>query len=178
MPSSLSEFDEAYDDPVRQPKAFTEDILSEPISHLEPREAVAFSADATVDEAVRAMNEQRIGCVLVTEGETLVGIFSERDVMRRIVGRGYNLARLCIRDYMTPNPDTLSPNDPIAFALNRMSVGGYRHIPLLDEAGRPTAVISIIDVVRFIVEHFPKSVLNLPPQPARRPSNAPPHGAG
>ena len=175
--ASMSEFDEAYDDPVRQPKAFTEDVLSEAISHLEPHSAVAFDVDSTVDDAVQAMNQKSIGCVLVTDRDALVGIFTERDVMRRIVGRGYNLARLRLGDYMTPNPDTLSPNDPIAFALNRMSVGGYRHVPLVDETGKPIAIISIIDVVRFIVEQFPKSVLNLPPQPRVRPSDIP-HGAG
>ena len=175
--ASTSEFDDAYDDPVRQPKVLTEDIFSEPISHLEPHSAVAFDANATVDDAVQAMNQKSIGCVLVTNRDSLIGIFTERDVMRRIVGRGFNLAQLRLGDYMTPNPDTLSLSDPIAFALNRMSVGGYRHVPLVDEAGRPIAVISIIDVVRFIVEHFPKSVLNLPPQPKLRPNDIP-HGAG
>ena len=175
--ASMSEFDEAYDDPVRQPKALTEDILSEPISHLDPHDAVSFDVDATVDDAVQAMNSKSIGCVLVTDRDGLAGIFTERDVMRRIVGRGFNLSRLRLGDYMTPNPDTLSLADPIAFALNRMSVGGYRHVPLVDETGRPIAIISIIDVVRFLVEHFPKSVLNLPPQPRQRISDIP-HGAG
>jgi signal-transduction protein with cAMP-binding, CBS, and nucleotidyltransferase domain len=175
--ASYSEFDEAYDDPVRQPKVLTEDILGEPISNLEPHIAVSFHVDATVDDAVLAMNQKSIGCVLVTDGDALIGIFTERDVMRRIVGRGYNLAKLRLGDYMTPNPETLSPNDPIAFALNRMSVGGYRHVPLVDDAGGPIRIISIIDVVRFLVEHFPKSVLNLPPQPRQRISDIP-HGAG
>ena len=175
--ASMSEFDEAYDDPVRQPKVLTEDILGEPISSLEPHSAVAFDVEATVDDAVQAMNQKSIGCVLVTDRDSLVGIFTERDVMRRIVGRGYNLSQLRLGDYMTPNPDTLSPHDPIAFALNRMSVGGYRHVPLVDESGQSIAIISIIDVVRFLVEHFPQSVLNLPPQPRQRISDIP-HGAG
>jgi len=175
--ASMSEFDEAYDDPVRQPKVLTEDILGEPISKLEPHSAVAFDVDSTVDDAVQAMNQKSIGCVLVTNRDGLAGIFTERDVMRRIVGRGYNLTQLRLGDYMTPNPDTLSLNDPIAFALNRMSVGGYRHVPLVDDEGQPIAIISIIDVVRFLVDHFPKSVLNLPPQPRQRTSDIP-HGAG
>jgi CBS domain-containing protein len=178
MPSSVSEFDEAYDDPIREPHALSEDVLKEPIRRLEPRAPVSLSPDATVADAVSAMNEHRIGCVLVVIGERLAGIFTERDIVRRICAGGEALDTLRLGDFMTSTPDTLEPDDPIAFALNRMSVGGYRHVPLVDPLDRPVGIVSVRDVVRFLVDHFPRRVHNLPPSPKPTPSEFPPHGAG
>jgi len=178
MPSTESEFDEAYDDPIREPRTLSEEVLKEPIRRLEPRPPVALPPDATVAEAVTAMNDSRTGCVLVVERERLAGIFTERDIVRRICAGGEALDTLRLGDFMTSTPDTLELDDPIAFALNRMSVGGYRHIPLVDQTGRPVGIVSVRDVVRFLVDHFPKRVYNLPPTPRGSPSDVPPHGAG
>ena len=68
---------------------------------------------------------------------------------------------------MTADPETLRPEDRIAWALKLMHVGGYRHVPLTDETGRPVGVISVKDIVDFIVDLFPAPVLNLPPDPRR-----------
>jgi CBS domain-containing protein len=68
---------------------------------------------------------------------------------------------------MTPDPETLELDDPIVWALNRMSVGGYRHVPLVDRDGRPVGILSVKDIVHYIVALFPNEVLTLPPDPAR-----------
>ena len=68
---------------------------------------------------------------------------------------------------MTQRPETLGPDDPVAFALRLMSVGGFRHIPLVDGEGRPVGILSVKDIVDFLVEHFPQAVLNIPPEPGR-----------
>jgi len=177
MPSSVSEFDESYDDPAREPITLSEEALDEPIRVLEPRTAVLVGAGDTVAEAVRLMNEHRIGCVVVVDREALIGIFTDRDVVRRVLPGGTPLERAVVGDFMTRDPGVLSPEDPIAFALNRMSFGGYRHVPLVDAAGHPVAVVSVRDIVRFLVAHFDRPVLNLPPTPAPPASNLPPHGA-
>jgi CBS domain-containing protein len=70
-----------------------------------------------------------------------------------------------VRDVMTPDPQTLGPEDGIAFALNRMIIGGFRHIPIVDDAGAPHAVLSLREVVAFIVSLLPQRFLNLPPEP-------------
>jgi CBS domain-containing protein len=72
---------------------------------------------------------------------------------------------------MTSDPETLRPDDRIAWALNLMHMGGYRHVPLTDEAGRPVGVVSVKDIVDFIVDLFPAAVLNLPPDPHRKPGS-------
>jgi CBS domain-containing protein len=173
-----SEFDEAYDDPIRAPKALTEETLNEPIRLLDPREAVLLGAGATVASAVSTMIEQSTGCVLVVDSGNLVGILTDRDVVRRVIPLGIPLENARVADHMTPTPDVLTMDDPIAFALNRMAIGSYRHVPLVDADGRPIGIVSVRDIVRFIVDHFSKQVLNLPPTSTPPTSDFPPHGAG
>jgi CBS domain-containing protein len=163
-----SEFDEAYeDDPsalARIEQQLGEAILNAPIRTLEPRPAVTLGEQATIGEGLRLMLERKIGAVLVTRAGKAVGIFTERDVLRRVVSAGLDESRL-LREVMTENPETLGLEDGIAFALNRMIIGGYRHVPIVDDTGAPQAVLSLREVVAFIVSLLPSRVLNLPPEP-------------
>ena len=157
---NISEFEEAYDDKELLRGA----ILTTPISELKLREPIIVDAAASVVAAVNAMNEHRTGCVLVQEGGKLAGIFTERDVLTRVIFRNNNNA-MRVDAVMTRNPETLQASATIAYALNMMSVGGYRHIPVVDRAGKPVGIVSIKDLVGFLVDMFPDSVLNLPPCP-------------
>jgi CBS domain-containing protein len=177
MPSTTSEFDEAYDDAGREPPSLSGEVLDRPIRLLEPREAVVVAPSASVAEAVALLNDRKAGCVLVMEGGKLVGILTDRDIVRRVLPAGLPLEQAKVGDHMTKDPEVLTLDDPIAFALNRMSAGDSRHVPLLDETGRPRAVVSVRDVVSFVVQHFAGSVQNLPPTPSRRSGEYPPHGA-
>ncbi len=144
--------------------------MREPLSEIPVREALVLSAEATVTEAMRAMQREHRGCVLVTDDGTkqskLMGIFTERDVLLRIVDRGKNPAALPLSEVMTPDPDVLSVKSTVAYALNKMSVGGFRHVPVVDEEHRPAFVVSMRDVVEFLVAAFRHEVLNLPIQDA------------
>jgi CBS domain-containing protein len=111
------------------------------------------------------MNREKFGALLVTRAGRLTGIFTERDVLNKIAGRGLDFSTIVVKTYMTPDPETLGLDDMIAYALNMMSVGGYRHVPLVDGDHRPVGMVSVRDVVEMIVENFPKDVLNLPPDP-------------
>ena len=68
---------------------------------------------------------------------------------------------------MTPDPEVLTPDAPIVYALNKMSVGGFRHVPLVDELQRPVGIVSVKDIIDYIVDFFPNDVLTVPPDPAR-----------
>jgi CBS domain-containing protein len=68
---------------------------------------------------------------------------------------------------MTRNPESLTPDDPIAFAMQLMSVGGFRHVPLVDSDGRPVGILSVKDIVDYLVEHIPGEILNIPPEPGK-----------
>jgi CBS domain-containing protein len=143
----------------------TQGLMTSPIRALHPRPAVCVPLDHSVAEAVGKMNGEGIGAVLIVDGDRLVGIFTERDVLRKIAGRGLDFTKIYVRDYMTPQPESLSLDHKLAYALNKMVVGGYRHVPLVDASGAPVAVISVRDIVEFIVERFPQEVINLPPDP-------------
>jgi CBS domain-containing protein len=143
---------------------------SEPVSSLVQGPAVTIGPDATIQQAVECLQERHIGCVLVAgEDGKLAGIFTERDLLNRVAGRRLDWGSVRVADYMTRDPESLRPGDHIVWALNLMHVGGYRHVPLVDEAGRPVGVISVKDIVSFLVELFPAAVLNLPPDPHRAP---------
>ena len=66
---------------------------------------------------------------------------------------------------MTRDPECLTPDDGIAYALNKMAVGGFRHIPLVDTQGSPQGIVAMRDIVEYLVDLFPQGVLNLPPSP-------------
>ena len=142
---------------------FDQDTLQQPIARLSPRTPLTVGLDATLADAVRIMRDARVGCVLVIDsGGYLVGIFTERDLLLRLDNP--DLAR-SIRPYMTPDPEALQESDPIAFALNLMSVGGFRHVPLVDDLGRAVGVVSVKDVVNYLADVFSQNVLTVPPNP-------------
>jgi CBS domain-containing protein len=164
------EGDEGYfdDEAVSPPKVFDAKLLEERLDKLPARAPLVFSTASSVREAMRAMQREQRGCVLVTEDGTpttrLIGIFTERDVLYRVVDRGRNPAVIPLGDVMTPDPQAVPDEASIAWILNQMAVGGYRHIPVVDDAHRPVFVISIRDVVQFLVDFFPEQILNLPPE--------------
>ena len=150
------------------PLELSRNLKVDSVSRLDPTEPRAIDADATAADAVAAMREWSTGCLLVTALGRVVGIFTERDLLTRVLAPGRPLdtpMRVC----MTANPVTVSPKDSVRTAVKRMQKGGYRHLPVVDEVGRPVGMLSARRVVHYLVEHFPALVFNLPPEPDRYP---------
>ena len=156
--------DEDLDEREKAARVFDQTVLREPIRRLDPRGPLSLPARATVRDAIRLMREHRVGCVLVVDGERLTGILTERDLLLKLEEASLTAS---IVDLMTPEPEVLSPDDPIAWALNKMSVGGFRHVPLVDHAGCPVGIISVKDVIDYLADVFADDVLTVPPNPAR-----------
>ena len=144
------------------PRVLDQRMIREPIRLLAPRRPVALPPSATVEDVVGTMREHRIGCVLVVDADRLLGIITERDILLKV---GAGQLGLPVREFMTADPEVLHPDDPIVYALNKMSVGGFRHVPLVDEARRPVGIVSVKDIVDYIVDFFPNDVLTVPPSP-------------
>ncbi len=163
-----SDFDEAYEDEPSPGEAeerrLGEAILNATIRDLDPRPAETLPEDASVKDAVRLMREEHIGAVLIAREGRPIGIFTERDVMRRVAFSGLS-PETPLSEVMTPDPETLEIDDGVGFALNRMILGGFRHIPVVDDAGRAAGVLSQREIVAFIVSLLPSRILNLPPHP-------------
>jgi CBS domain-containing protein len=114
------------------------------------------------------MRRHRVGCVLVCDGPRLAGIFTERDLLRRVGARPHPRTppRAACR---TPGPVVVYATEPIGAAVRRMEEGGYRHLPVVDPSGRPLGILSVKRIVHYLVEHFPGTIYNLPPDPSAVP---------
>lgn len=123
----------------------------------------------TVADVIAVMQRERVGCVIVRTGEKLAGLFTERDVLKRVLAAGAG-GDVRIESVMTRDPDTLRVTSTVAEVIQRMHAGGYRHMPVADDAGKVFGVVSVKRVVQYLVEHFPEAVYNLPPDPAVNPT--------
>ena len=139
-------------------------IMRSPLTHFRSRPPVIVSGDTTVADAILQLCEHRVGCLLVGTSSRIKGIFSERDVLLRIAHRYDEVAGEPISSHMTPDPVHLEMGNPIAYLLNRMSTGDFRHLPITRE-GEIVGVISLRDVLSFLADWFPDLVA---PVAARR----------
>ena len=127
-------------------------LMEDPVSILNPHTPITIRPTATIREALRIMTERDIGAILVVDANgKLEGIFSERDLLTKVAGIHESYADLPVLQFMTPNPETVTAKDSLAFALHKMDGGGYRHMPVLSD-GLPAGVISVRDMVRHITK--------------------------
>lgn len=136
----------------------------ESVSRLRSAAALCFAPEQTVAEAVAIMRQHRVGCVLVCQGGRIEGIFTERDLLRRVLAEGRSLAAP-LSEVMTRDPVTVQAGEPIGLVVGRMQEGGYRHLPVVDCVGRPVGILSVKRIVQYVVEHFPSTIYCLPPDP-------------
>ena len=132
------------------------DLLRDRIERLWPKSPSTVAPDTTVGEVLKRMVDQRIGCVMVVDNGKLVGIFSERDALMKLNTDAAKFLSRPISQFMTAGPVTLETSDKIAFALHKMNVGGYRHMPILFH-GKLAGVISIRDILRYLTERIAAS---------------------
>lgn len=139
-------------------------LFDDTIAGLAPAAPICLREAATVREAIQHMLTRRQAGVLVVDGDgRLVGIFTERDVLTRVVGKDLDPKRTPLAAVMTANPEALAVNHRIAYAVHCMSVAGYRTVPLVDQDRRPVGIVTVSDVLRWLAGLFPEAVLNLPP---------------
>ena len=132
------------------------------ISHLDLTGSIGVLGDVPVAE-------ERASAALIEDVEGhLIGIFTERDVLLKIVGDPSRL-RDSVRDHMTGDPQTVSPDDSARHALHLMNAGHYRNVPVLDADGKTAGNLSQHAVIRFLTDQFPREVYNLPPDPEKIP---------
>jgi CBS domain-containing protein len=137
-------------------------LLDDTIRTLGPDEPVCVPESVSVAEAVAAMMTMRHAAVLVVDARgRLLGIFTERDVLTRVVARGLGPSATAVGQVMTREPDALTMSDRVARAVNHMSVAGYRTIPLVDGERRPVGVVTASHVIKWMADLFPEAVLNL-----------------
>lgn len=127
-------------------------LVDDKVSTLRTRAHVTVPPDMPVREVLKKLMENSTGCTLVVEGGKLVGIFSERDALLKLNTRASELGAHPVSEYMTRNPQVLHANDKIAFAVQRMDLGGYRHVPIVDDNEAPVGIISVRDILDYLTE--------------------------
>lgn len=136
-------------------------LSTETVAQAHPREALCVEPHVSVRDVLQRLKSEHNGSVLICRGDELAGIFTERDALRLMASRA--LLDQPIEAVMTHAPMTLHPDDTVAMAITRMSSGGYRRLPIVDEQGRPQGLVRVAGIMRYLVEHFPKTVYNQPP---------------
>ncbi len=119
-------------------------------------------ASTPLSEIYRRFAEQHRCAIVVCDGDEVVGIFTERDIIYRTILEGHDPSTPVSR-VMTRNPKTVRRDACVSCAVRSMVSGNHRHMALLDEAGRPIGLVSVRDILQFIADHFPPVVINLPP---------------
>jgi CBS domain-containing protein len=134
-------------DTPQQVTTFRGQLLGLSLDELGAPEPHLIDVEASVDDAVALMQAESIDCLLVTDHGALVGIFTDRDAILKVAGKP--TAALTMADVMTSDPVILRSGDPVAVAIHKMAVGGFRHVPIV-KAGTPVGVVSARDVFRHL----------------------------
>jgi CBS domain-containing protein len=150
-------------------------LRADSISSLPLRPACMVAVGDSIETVVKEMGRQGVGYALVMDGPAptlnadvappkLVGIFTERDFVGRVVAPRLDVA-LPVERVMTRSPRVARVKSSVMDAIALMEQTGLRHLPVIDDTGRPTGVVSVKQIVHYLVQFFPGKVYNLPPTP-------------
>ncbi len=128
-------------------------MMEKPVSELLSKKSFLYVLPSdSVEKIVHILQKEKQSAVLIIQHERLMGIVSKRDLLRRTAGNETKLSSMKALDVMTANPEIVKAADPLSFAVNKMAMGGFRHLPVLSEEGDPIGIISIQDVLSFLAQ--------------------------
>jgi CBS domain-containing protein len=134
-----------------------EDTVSDLLRTKPRADVVAVTPDASVTFAVCLMNYHAVGAVLVMDGDRLEGIFTERDVLRRVIEPGLDPRSTLVREVHTPDPHTIAGNDRALRAVAVMIDGNFRHLPVTDD-GKVCGTLSMREVTEWLLRRRESAV--------------------
>lgn len=129
-----------------------------PISELNLSNLISVDLEMKLEDLVNLLQEKNIGAVTITENEKLVGIITERDMLLKVVGVLDNWREISVKEVMTEEPKCLTEDVSIATCIKLICFKEFRHIPIVDENQKPIKMLSIKDILKFIVDLFPNQV--------------------
>ena len=137
--------------------------IQDPISAMTLSKPILIDLGTNLRHVLDKMQENKINCILTLENEMLGGILTERDILLKVTGKGYDLDLTTIDEFITPNPESVTPDDPLAYALNKMYIGGFRNVPVVNDELYPIGIICVTDIIASIADYFHSDIINLPP---------------
>src|SRR2546430_17364127 len=135
------------------------------VSALATGDFMVVSPYTPLSQAIEAMKDDEGGCVIVSDDGRLAGIFTERDLLTKVLGENVDFESP-IKDWMQAAVETLSPEATIGDAVRLMNERSFRNIPLVKN-GDLKGSISVFDIIAYLAECYPKTTMNLPPLPAQ-----------
>lgn len=125
------------------------------VGDLRDHPPVVVPPERKIRDVIASLVHRRDGCAVVADASgKVVGVFSERDLLTRVAGRGEELLDRPVAEFMTKDPVTIGADAPLAYALHQMDLGGYRHLPVIDVRNRPVAMVSIKDILAYLEDEF------------------------
>lgn len=132
------------------------------VMRMDTDDFVCIAPSTPLAEAIDLMKKDEGGCAIVCDDAgRVLGIFTERDLLTKIVGEPVNLSAP-VSDWMSPVVATLTPEDTVGDVVRVMNEKSYRNIPLVND-GKLVGSISVFDVISYLAESYPKTTMNLPP---------------
>ncbi len=135
------------------------------VQDLPPRAHASVDVGDPMWKVVEAMKSKNRGAVLVEENGSLVGIFTERDLVSRLDHDDALWSHVLVKDVMTPHPTVVRPYESVAEAMRLLVQGRRRHLPIVDDKGKVLGLLSIRDILAYVASRFPEDMMNLPPTP-------------
>lgn len=142
-------------------------LNSETVKRAEPAAPPCVEPATTVREVLHLLRDLQTGCAVICQDDQLLGVFTERDALN-LMAQKFDWDTP-IEQVMIPNPETLSETATVGQAVSKMSSGGYRRIPIIDENNKPIGLLKVSGILHYLVQHFPNLVYNLPPTPHHAP---------
>ena len=145
-------------------------LQQEKVMHLDLNEYTVVDCEVTIRETVERMREAENHCAFVTREGKLAGIFTDRDILRRVVAanEGWDGA---IEHVMTADPLTVKNTDAADKALALMDEKHFRNVPVVNDSGEIVGNLTHYSIIKYLSDRFPESVYNLPPDPDQVPDN-------
>ena len=141
-----------------------QDLRAAKVAHMDLTAYVTVPSGARVGEVLNTMQGSRRNCALVTQGDRLIGIFTDRDVLRKVADAPETWEKQ-VDHLMTPSPQTVRSDDEVGRALDLMNAGHYRNMPVVDDIGRIVGNLTQFAIIKFLSDHFSQAIYNLPPDP-------------
>lgn len=130
------------------------DLLRDRVAALKPKQPLVVAPQTPVREVLHMLAEKSVGCALVLDKDKLVGIFTERDALMRVGTDVASLGDRPVSEFMTTAVESLRPTAKLAFAVQRMDLGGFRHLPVVEDGGKVIGIISVRDILNYLTERM------------------------
>ncbi len=143
------------------PKTYSDEmersLLEDTVADLKITPYRCLPPQATIETALKTMVDEDIACLMIAQGDKLLGVLSERDVLDKVAERYAQIKSHPVSEVMTPDPWFVHETDSPAAALNQMAVGGFRHIPVLDVNEKIVGILGPRRVTAYLMEHFERA---------------------